>query len=311
METVQQSYPLKTEQAKSTPTASKKRFDPKPYLYLLPALAVLLLIYAYPVYLNVQYSMLQLTGFEGVFNGLQNYLIMFSQEAFYQSILHNLLLFAVVPVLIFLSIIFATLLFERVRGWAIYRTVIFLPTILSITVIGIVFSIVFQYNGALNELLRALNLQFAVLNWLGNSRLALIAVMIVITWRELGFGTILFLARLSSVSEEIFDAAKLDGASWWATLRHIILPELAIIIQFYTVIMLISMLSWVFNYVFVVTAGGPGFSTYVMELYIYKEAFFHNRLGVASAAAVVLFLLTLILIVLSFRQRKIVEEEYD
>jgi len=290
--------------------ASKRKANLKPYLYILPAMVVIALIYGYPVYLNVRYSLMELTGFEGVFSGLNNYRILFSDEVFFQSLLHNLMLLALVPVLVMLCIVFAVLLFERIRGWKIYRTVVFLPTVLSITVIGITFSIIFQYNGALNELMRALGLNALVVDWIGNSSIALITVMIVILWRELGFGTILFLARLASVSEEMFDAARLDGAGWWARLWYIIIPELTIIIEFYSVVMLITMLSWVFNYIFVITSGGPGYSTYVMELYIYNSAFVHNQLGVASAAAVVLFLITLVLMIVSLRQRRRIVQEY-
>ena len=291
--------------------ASRKRASLRPYLYVLPALLVMLLVYAYPVYLNVRFSLMNLVGFQGTYSGLRNYRILFDDRAFYQSILHNFLLFLLVPVLIFLAILFSTLLFEQMRGWRFYRTVIFVPTVLSITVVGIVFSIAFQRNGAINQLLRSAGLDFLALNWLGDVNLALVTVGMVIVWRELGFGTILFLARLSSMSEEVLDAAKLDGAGWWARVRHIMVPELATVIEFYAVIMLITMLSWVFNYVYVLTAGGPGTSTYVMELYIYREAFLHNRLGVASAAAVVLFILTLALMVLSSRQRRRVAQEYE
>jgi ABC-type sugar transport system permease subunit len=289
----------------------KKKFNFLPYLYILPTFAVLALVFVYPIYLNARFSLLKLTGFEGVYTGLRNYQILFSDEAFYQSLLHNVLLFAVVPVLVLLSITFSVLLFEQIRGWQVYRTIIFLPTILSITVIGITFSLVFQFNGALNESLRQIHLNFLAQDWLGKSGWALPSVMSVIIWRELGFGTILFLARLSSVSEDIFDAAKMDGAGWWSMLWYIYIPELNVVIEFYTVIMLISMLSSVFNYVYIITAGGPGLSTFVMELFIYREAFRHNRIGVASAAAVVLFLLTLILIYLSFSQRKRATQAYE
>jgi ABC-type sugar transport system permease subunit len=289
---------------------NRKKASLMPYLYVSPAMIVIVLIFGYPVYLNVRYSLMELTGFDGVFSGLRNYRILFEDQAFYQSLLHNVMLLALVPVLVFLCIVFATLLFERVRGWRIYRTVIFLPTVLSITVIGITFSVIFQGNGALNEMLRGVGLRVIALDWLGGSGLALVTVMFVILWREMGFGTILFLARLASISEEMFDAARLDGAGWWARLWYIIIPELAIIIEFYSVIMVITMLSWVFNYVFVMTSGGPGYSTYVTELYIYNEAFKHNRLGVAAAAAVVLLLITVALMLVSLRQRRKVVEAY-
>ena len=111
--------------------ASKTKTSLIPYLYIAPAMVVIVLIFGYPVYLNVRFSLMELTGFEGVFSGLRNYRILFEDNAFYQSLLHNIMLLALVPVLVFLCIVFATLLYERIRGWRIYRTVIFLPTVLG------------------------------------------------------------------------------------------------------------------------------------------------------------------------------------
>jgi ABC-type sugar transport system permease subunit len=141
------------------------------------------------------------------------------------------------------------------------------------------------------------------LDWLGSTRLALPTLMFVIIWKEVGFGVVLFLARLMSAEQELFDAAKIDGANWWQLHWHITIPELATVIEFFSVISVITMLSWVFNYVYVMTAGGPGNSTMVTELYIYLTGFRYNQPNLTSAVAVLLLFVTGLFIFLELRLR--------
>ena len=106
--------------------------------------------------------------------------------------------------------------------------------------------------------------------------------MAVIVWKELGFGMIVFLARLISVHEEIFEAARIDGAGWWQTFRHITLPQLVPAIVFYGIVETITMLSWVFAYIYVMTSGGPGNSTVVSEWYIFQQVFQNTVIGIGA-----------------------------
>jgi ABC-type sugar transport system permease subunit len=125
----------------------------------------------------------------------------------------------------------------------------------------------------------------------------------VIVWRELGFGIILFLARLLSVPSDVFEAGRMDGARFFRLHRRITIPQLSSVIIFYVVVEAITMVSWVFNYVYVMTngQGGPGDATQVTELYIYQTAFQYQSPEIASAAAATLFAVTLIFIVAFFR----------
>jgi ABC-type sugar transport system permease subunit len=135
--------------------------------------------------------------------------------------------------------------------------------------------------------------------------------MIIIVWKEVGFGIALFLARLMSVDSSLYDSARLDGAGWWQQLFYITIPQLRTIIEFFAIITVINMLSWVFAYSYTITMGGPGWSTLVMELYIYNKLARSQipNPGTASAASVVLFLITTILIALSARLRRRLTEE--
>jgi ABC-type sugar transport system permease subunit len=128
--------------------------------------------------------------------------------------------------------------------------------------------------------------------------------MFVIVWKEVGFGMVLFLARLMSVEEDLFDAAKIDGANWWQLQWHVTIPQLASVIEFFTIISVITMLSWVFGYVYVMTGGGPGNSTMVMELFIYLSGFRYSQMNIASAVAVLLLLTTGVFIFLELRLRE-------
>lgn len=155
----------------------------------------------------------------------------------------------------------------------------------------------------MNDFLTAIGLNVFALDWLGSTRLALPTLMFVIIWKEVGFGIVLFLARLMSVEEELFDAAKIDGANWWQLQWNITIPQLSTVMEFFIVISIITMLSWVFNYVFVMTGGGPGNATMVTELYVYLMAFRYNQMNLAAAVSVLLLIVTGIFIFLDLYLR--------
>ena len=173
-------------------------------------------------------------------------------------------------------------------------------------IVGIVASYMFTLNGVVNSFGRS-----------GSSgsrldrspRYALWTFMIVIVWREVGFGIILFLARLLTLPEEQIEAARIDGAGWWSRLRYVILPELRGTIEFYGVVAAITMLAWVFGYVWTLTKGGPGDATTVLELYIYNQGLRNSLPGMASAVAVLLMGVTMIFVALLFCSAREREEE--
>ncbi|MBA2333113.1 MAG: sugar ABC transporter permease, partial [Actinobacteria bacterium] len=152
-------------------------------------------------------------------------------------------------------------------------------------------------------------LERLALDWLGDERLALWSVLFVIVWREVGFGIILFFARLIALDETQLEAAQIDGAGWFQRVRHIILPQLRGTIEFYAVVATITMLAGVFAYVFTLTSGGPGNATQVVEFYIYNQGVRNSLPGLAAAVAVLLLLTTLVLIAVLFRVRARANEE--
>jgi ABC-type sugar transport system permease subunit len=270
-----------------------------PWLYALPLLALVGSVFAYPLVQLVHYSLENVGESQYIpttFAGTSNYRYIFDDSLFRTAIENNLELFLCVPVLLVLSTVLSALIFDRPRGWKLYRAVIFVPYVLSIPVVGVVFGYMFQLDGVANNSLHSLGLGFAAQDWLGSTTWALPTIMFVIVWKELGFGVILCVARLSSVDEQLFEAARVDGARWWRTLFHITIPQLVPALAFYAVVELITMLSWVFAYVYVMTLGGPQNSTVVSEYYIYQAVFQNNTIGVGAAAGVTLLALVSVLI---------------
>jgi ABC-type sugar transport system permease subunit len=282
----------------------------QPVLYLTPMGVVLLFVFGYPLVRVFDFSMRRIRGAGGPFIGLDNFRFVLRNPVFHDAVRHNLFLLVGVPILVFLALIFASLLFEQPKGWKFYRFSLFLPYILAIPVVGVVFNYLLMLNGALNEILRSIRLDILALDWLGSPNYALKSILGIIIWKEMGFGIVLFFARLMSVSEEIYDAAKIDGANWWQTLWYITIPQLKVVIEFFAIVSIINLLSWIFAYVYTVTKGGPGTSTQVIELWIFnKVARGAPNPGMGAAASVILFLTTMILIFALLRLRLRVGEE--
>jgi ABC-type sugar transport system permease subunit len=272
-----------------------------PYLYCAPLVALLAVIFAYPILRVAEFSTRLIRGASGPFIGLDNYRFIFDDPTFKEALKHSVILLLCVPVLLVGSILLATLLYEQLPAWRFFRTVLFLPYILAIPVIGIVGSFMFQLHGPINQALEAVGLDRLAIDWLGQEKYALMTVALVIVAR--GFGIVLFLARMMTLDPSQLEAARIDGAGWFQRLRYVILPEIRWTIEFYVVVASITMLAWVFSYVYTLTQGGPGTATITMELYIYNVGEVQSTPGMASAAAAVLLVATSILIALLFIAR--------
>ena len=275
----------------------RRNFGPWPWV--LPAGIGILFVFGYSLIDLLQQSF----KYRGTWVGLDNFRLVVTDPLFQTAIFHNALLLLTVPILVALALLFAILLFETRRGMRFYRSAVFLPYLLPIPVVGVVFGQLLQLNGALNSGLRALGLQSFALDWLGDPNQALVTMSAIIIWKEVGFGTILILARLISLPTELLEAAQIDGAGFFKKHLKITIPQLRSVILFYAINEAIVMVSWVFNYVYVMTngQGGPGDATMVSELYIYRSAFQNQAPELAAAAAVLLLISTLFFIIGFFK----------
>lgn len=275
-----------------------KRRSITAYLFVAPLVCLLGFVFGYPILKIFEFSFKMVRGVDGPWVGLRNYRLILNQPLFWDSVQHNIFLLAAVPVMIVVALLMSVLLYERLRGWKIYRVILFLPYILAIPIVAIVVKRMFQFDGPVNEVLRANGLEFLAVDWLGSSSFALLTVTLVIVWRESALGTILFLARLLSLDESQIEAARLEGANWWQRLWYVILPQMRGVIQFFAVVSVITMLAAVFAYVYMIGSGrgGPGTSTMVLELYIFNALVRTSLPGIASAVSVMLLIVSALLI---------------
>lgn len=214
----------------------------------------------------------------------------------YYSVLH-------IPLTIVVSLSLALLLNNKLRGVAFFRTAAFFPYITSIVAIAVVWNLLFSPEyGPINEFLRFIGIQNPP-GWLTSPEWAMPAVVIVSTWRDMGYYMILFLAGLQTVPRELHEAARVDGANVWQRFVNVTLPCLRPTMFFVTVMLTINSFK-IFDLILVMTEGGPGQSTLVMSQFIYRKGFEESQFGYASAAAVVLFFMCIIVTILQFLWNK-------
>jgi ABC-type sugar transport system permease subunit len=275
-----------------------------PYLYCAPLVALLVFTFGYPIVKVVDFSTRLVRGSGGPFIGLDNYRNALDDPTFRNAARHSATLLLAVPVLLVISILVSVLLYEGVRGWTFYRSVLFTPYIFAVPIVCIVASYMFTLHGIVNDLLSKAGLDALAIDWIGSERYALTTVLIVIVWREVGFGIVLFLARLMSQDDAPLEAARIDGANWFQRLWHVILPELRGTIEFYVVIASTTMLAFAFAYVWTLTQGGPGDATTTLEVYVYNVGEVQSLPGQAAAVATMLLGVMCIFMVLLFWVRR-------
>jgi ABC-type sugar transport system permease subunit len=281
----------------------RRRRELWPYLFVLPALGAMAFAFAYPLVQVVRESFYAGSFASPVWVGLDNYRGVVDDPEFRTSIANNLKLLLAVPVMVGLGLAIALVLNDRIRGMRQYQAIVFLPYVLPATAIGISFSFLLQQNGVLNTFLRDIHLGALAQDWIGNSHLAILSVGGLVVWQQLGFGVVVFTAALLALPPETAEAARIDGAGWWSLQLRVLVPQILPIVELLTVIQVITVLSWVFNYVYVLTAGGPGYSSSVMELYIWRS-FSNGANGTAASVAVMLLGMAAVLIGLSLWVRR-------
>jgi ABC-type sugar transport system permease subunit len=260
------------------------------WLFLAPAIA---LIATFTITPFAQAILLSFQSWDGVspdtpWVGLDNYDFVASDPIFWAS-MRNVLFFGVVGFVAGNGVALGMALAVNsiARGKTFFRTVFYLPGVLSVVVVGLLFSFILAPgSGILNRLLGLVGLSTLQQNWLGDPAVALPAVAAVFIWFHWGFGFLLFLAGLQDVPKELYEAAELDGASRWSKFRYITWPQLAPVTSIVSLLTLLAALQ-IFGTVQVLTNGGPGHHTMVPTLAIYNEAFVNWRYGSAAAMSVI------------------------
>lgn len=267
-------------------------------MFLLPALTVYSLFVVVPIITSFVLSTLdwQGVGNDFTFVGVRNFRELLSDPMFWQSLRNNLtLVVASVGTQLPLGLGLALILNAPIRGVRLFRTVYFLPMLMSTVAIGILWSFIYNPSfGVLNILLNGIGLGHMQRGWLGEQSTALWAVIATICWQFTPFYMILFRAGLMNIPDELYEAARLDGCTGWQLFRYITVPLLRGTIRTAALLALIGSLKY-FDLVFIMTGGGPDGATELMATYMYNQAFWRFRMGYANAIAVTLFLIAFII----------------
>jgi ABC-type sugar transport system permease subunit len=261
-----------------------------------PAVVALFVVFASSFYQVVHYSFYAGSVGALTYVGTSNYHELFIDPQFIHAMFNNFKLLFTVPIVTILALAVSLVINTTFRGVRLYRAIIFVPYILPATAIGLSFGYILQGKGILDGVLKNLHLSFLIHDWLGSPSWVMFSIGSVIIWQQFGFGVVVFTAALLTVPGETIEAARIDGANWWAIQRRILIPQIHRIIEFFVILQAITVLSSVFTYIYVLTGGGPGYSSGVMEFFIYQNGFENGSIGIASAAAVVLLGLASVLI---------------
>ncbi len=285
----------------STTTARRLRTTAVGWSFLLPNFAGFALLTLVPVGLLFYYAFTSWNVFGGAeWTGLENFRQMMRDASFWTA-LTNTAYYTVfhIPLTLVASLGLALLLNRRLRAVAFFRTVAFFPYITSIVAIAQVWNMLFSPSfGPVNQALRAIGVSNPP-GWTTSADWSMPAVIVVGTWREMGYYMLLFLAGLQAIPAQLYEAAKVDGANRWQSLRAVTLPGLRPT-TFFVVVMLTIGSFKVFDLILVMTNGGPGQSTLVLSQYIYQKGFVENQFGYASAVSIALFGICFAVTVLQF-----------
>jgi raffinose/stachyose/melibiose transport system permease protein len=281
----------------------KRRRAAVSYLWVLPALMLYALFTLTPLFAGLYLSLLRWDGVKPAkYIGLANYQRMLNDEKLREALMHNVQ-YAAGTVIgkNVLALGLALLLNQALRGRAVYRTALFLPVVMSFVVVGILWTWIYNDDfGLVNNLLRSLHLGGLAQDWLGDTRVALWALIAVDIWKWYGFHMVIYLAGLQTIPTEIYEAAKLDGASRFRQLTSITIPLLKPVIVVNVTLSLLGAMN-VFDIPYVMTEGGPANSTNVAALHMYVQAFKFNRLGYGAAISYGLFTLITVIALIQLK----------
>lgn len=264
------------------------------WLFLLPQLLAFAVFTLYPIVMSYVYAFFDWNGFGPLerFIGLGNFRTLAGDEAFWRAFRNNIVYISFHTVLVMPATLAAAMLLNwaALKGRVFYRTLLFLPVVTTTAVVGIVLKFIFGNEHALfNDVLLKLGLLREAYAWLANPRSAMAVLIISGVWKSFGMIMIYWLAGLQALPRELYEAAKIDGAGAWSSLRYITLP---LLVPVGTVILLLTVMNGmhVFDLASTLTGGGPYFATDMVDLYIYRYAFGNSgfpQLGYASAAGIV------------------------
>ncbi|MFQ5859297.1 MAG: carbohydrate ABC transporter permease [Anaerolineae bacterium] len=270
----------------------------EPYFFLAPNITGFLVFTAFPVVAALALSFFRWELLKPpVFVGAENFQKLLTSDPQFRKVAFNTVYFTfgTVPLRVVLSLFLAAALNQKIRGLTVYRTLLFMPVVSSLIAVALIWQFMLNSNfGLINSMIfwlgDTLGIQVHPPAWLSSTRWAMPAVMGLNLWKNVGFTMVIYLAGLQAIPQELYEAAEVDGAGAWTKFRHITIPMVSPT-TFFVLVMSLIWAFQVFDEAFVMTQGGPAFSTTTLVYYIYLKAFTSLRMGYAAAIGMVLFVI--------------------
>lgn len=284
----------------------KRRNITIPILFLLPSIIIVSIFVYLPLFQNFYNSFFSFSAFspEKTFIGLENFVQVLSDEIMRTAIINNTL-YAIISVILqvgfalVLAYILEDVIFRKIAPF--FRVVFFMPVMISVSVIALLFGFIYNPQmGLLNSFLELVGLDSLARSWLGSASTAIYAVIAMSQWQSIGFIMMLFIVALQKIPSELYEAADIDGAGKIRKFFRITVPQVKETI-FVNTLITITGAMLVFNEPYILTNGGPGFSSITMSVHMYQEGFIKNNMGVASTIAFIVFAITAILALIQIR----------
>lgn len=263
-----------------------------PFLFIAPTVVVLLALSIYPLFYAIKVSFQTTTGQQVVWS-LQNFTRLVSDKFFLAALSHTLVYALLALTFEFLlGLGLAVLMNQALRARSFFRAMLLVPMMLPPVVVGVVWRLMLNSNfGAINGTLKGFGINTAALTWTASPNLAFASVIVVDIWQWTPFVFLVLLAGLQAIPQEPYEAAVIDGSSAWQTFRYVTLPLLRPAILIVLLLRTMDLLR-VFDQIFILTEGGPGFATETISLYVYRTAFRFSNFGYAAAMSFVLLIIT-------------------
>ncbi|MFD0712221.1 carbohydrate ABC transporter permease [Paenibacillus sp. GCM10027626] len=282
-------------------------------IYVVPALILYITFYVAPLFSSLRYSVTSWNGInEARFNGIENFIAAFQDEKFLIALTNNIVfvLFSVIiqiPIIVLVAIVISGV--RHIKDF--YKTTVFMPSVLSTAVIGVIWTFIYNPDiGLLNELLKLVGLESWTRGWLGDENFAFLAILVTNSWQWIGFYVVLVLSAIFAISKEMQEAGEIDGATGWLKARYLTIPLIRPVIMV-TMLLSITGAMKALDIVQIMTAGAPFGSSEVMATYMYKQAYSMSKFGYANAISIIIFLFTsLLTIIFHLVTRRSEEDQY-
>ena len=271
------------------------------WLLCLPALLLFAVFFLAPAIIGLGLSFNEWNGYSAdvTFVGLENYSTLLESDRFWNAMKINwIVVLATIVTQMSVSLALALVLSKKGRGMRVYRTAAFVPQVLSIAAVGMIWGLMYDpFQGLINQGLQAVGIEGIRIAWLGNTNTALIAMLVTTTWFYYGFHTLIFMAGISAIPEEYYDAIKLETDRWFHVLRYVTLPLLREQLLIVFVLIFSGGFGHIMGLFFIMTRGGPAGRTELLGLMMERVGFRGAQVGVASAISIVMLITVFVVVI--------------